>query len=133
MQVPAFLLRRLYVKGSLRNEDGGFAFDLKNSLGSGYAEQVLPLTIDGEEVPPERAAFSVDGDHVRFADVSGERPFTLAMHKVVTIGVDGKQLDAGKHKIGIGFIVTGMGKMQFDVTDAIGDDGSTRDDSPHNT
>ena len=23
MQVPAFLLRRLYVKGSLRHEDGG--------------------------------------------------------------------------------------------------------------
>ena len=128
MQVPAFLLRRLYVKGSLRNENGGFAFDLKNSLGSGYAEQVLPLTIDGQEVPPERAVFSVDGEQVRFADVSGERPFTLAMNKVVTIGVDGTQLDAGKHKIGIGFIVTGMGKMQFDVTDAIGDDGGMSDD-----
>ena len=128
MQVPAFLLRRLYVKGSLRNENGGFAFDLKNSLGSGYAEQVLPLTIDGQEVPPERAVFSVDGEQVRFADVSAERPFTLAMNKVVTIGVNGMQLDAGKHKIGIGFMVTGMGTMRFDVTDAIGDDGAMRDD-----
>ncbi|MHB8376158.1 MAG: hypothetical protein ACYDEB_04295 [Dehalococcoidia bacterium] len=124
MQVPAFLLRRLYVKGSLRNDNGGFAFDLKNSLGSGYAEQVLPLTIDGEQVPPERAAFSVDGEQVRFTDLSGERPFTLAMNKLVTIAVDGTTLEAGKHKIGIGFIVTGMGRMEFDVTDAIGDEGS---------
>ena len=48
MQVPAFLLRRLYVRGSLHNDGDGFAFQLKNSLGSGYAEQMLPLTVDGE-------------------------------------------------------------------------------------
>ncbi|MBF6599551.1 MAG: hydroxymethylglutaryl-CoA reductase [Dehalococcoidia bacterium] len=120
MQVPSFLLRRLYVKGSLRNEDGGFAFDLKNSLGSGYAEQVLPLTVDGEEVPPEQASFSIDGQRVQFSAVSSAQPFTLAMNKVVTIGVEGLTLPAGKHKLGVGFVVTGMGTMQFDVTDAIG-------------
>jgi hypothetical protein len=119
MQVPAFLLRRLYVKGSLRNENGGFAFDLKNSLGSGYAESVLPLTIDGSEVPRASATFFVDGEGVRFDEVSAEKPMTLGMNKLVTIAVDGQTLEAGKHKIGIGFMVTGMGKMAFDVTDAI--------------
>ena len=121
MQVPAFLLRRLYVKGSLRHENGGFAFDLKNSLGSGYAEQVLPLTIDGAPVPVESAAFITDGATIQFGDVSSENPITLGLNKLVTITVDGRTLDAGKHKIGIGFMVTGMGKMEFDVTDAIPD------------
>ena len=125
MQVPAFLLRRLYVKGSLRNENGGFAFDLKNSLGSGYAEQVLPVSIDGEEMPVAAAAFTVDGETVRFGDVSADRPMTLGLHRVVTISVDGKTLAGGKHKLGIGFVVTGMGKMQFDVTDAISGEAST--------
>ena len=119
MQVPAFLLRRLYVKGSLRNDGDGFAFDLKNSLGSGYAEQVLPLSVDGEEVPAAQATFAVDGERVPFPDVSSERPFTLAMNKLVTIAVAGKALDPGKHKIGIGFVVTGMGKLEFDVTDVL--------------
>ncbi len=121
MQVPAFLLRRLYVKGSLRNDGGGFAFDLKNSLGSGYAEQVLPLTIDGEEIALDATTFSIDGSGLRFSEVSAEKPMTLGMQKVVTIAVDGRSLAPGKHKIGMGFIVTGMGKMQFDVTDAIED------------
>ena len=120
MQVPSFLLRRLYVKGSLRNRDNGFAFDLKNSLGSGYAEQVLPLSVDGEEVPAELASFSVDGTRVPFTDVSSAQPFTLAMNKVVTIGVEGRTLDPGKHKLGVGFVVTGMGTLQFDVTDVLG-------------
>ena len=119
MQVPAFLLRRLYVKGSLRNDNGGFAFDLKNSLGSGYAESVLPLTIDGVEVPIASASFVTDGETLPFLDVSADRTMTLGMNKVVTVTVEGRTLAPGKHKIGIGFIVTGMGKMEFDVTDAI--------------
>lgn len=119
MQVPAFLLRRLYVKGSLRSVDSGFAFDLKNSLGSGYAEQVLPITLDGEELPLSSTRFDVDGQTTRFDEVSGARPMTLGMNRTVTISVDGRALTPGKHKLGIGFIVAGMGRMEFDVTDAI--------------
>jgi hypothetical protein len=120
MQVPGFLLRRLYVKGSLRNTDGGFEFDLKNSLGSGYAEQVLPLTVDGEPLPLDATHFVVDGETLRFDEVSPERTMSLGLNKLVTIGVNGRTLPGGKHKLGIGFMVTGMGKMEFDVTDAIG-------------
>jgi hydroxymethylglutaryl-CoA reductase (NADPH) len=122
MEVPAFLLRRLYVRGSLRNENGGFAFDLMNALGSGYAERVLPISVDGEEVPVEAAAFTVDGETVRFSEVSADRPMTLGLNKTVTLIVDGKTLSDGKHNISVGFVVTGMGEMRFDVTDAVGDE-----------
>ena len=122
MQVPSFLLRRLYVKGSLRNVHGGFAFDLMNSLGSGYAEQVLPVSLDGEGLPLDAASFTVDGETLGFADVSAERTMTLALNKTVTITVGGRTLADGKHRVGMGFVVTGMGEMQFDVTDAIGDE-----------
>jgi hypothetical protein len=122
MQVPPFLLRRLYVRGSLRNEGGGFAFDLKNTLGSGYADAVLPLSLDGEPLPLDATTFVVDGETLPFSDVSAERPMTLGMERVVTIAVRGRTLDAGKHRLGIGFVVTGMGRMEFDVTDALGGD-----------
>lgn len=126
MQVPGFLLRRLYVKGSLRNDNGGFAFDLKNSLGSGYAEAMLALTLDGEEIPIEAATFVIDGEGTPFEQVSAANPMSLAMNKAVTIAVSGRTLTAGKHKLGIGFVVSGMGTLQFDVTDAI--DGSAAED-----
>ncbi len=124
MEVPAFLLRRLYVKGSLRIRDGGFAFDLMNGLGSGYAERVLPISVDGEELPLESAAFTVDGETVPFSEVSADQPMTLGLNKAVTISVSARVLNDGKHKIGMGFVVTGMGEMQFDVTDVIGDEAS---------
>jgi hydroxymethylglutaryl-CoA reductase (NADPH) len=119
MRVPAFLLRRLYVKGSLRNEERGFAFDLENKLGSGYAEEVLPIRVDGGEIPLDRASFSVDGETTSFAHVSSEKPMTLGLNERVIVRVEGEPLASGKHTIALGFIITGMGRMEFDVTDAI--------------
>jgi hypothetical protein len=109
----------LYVKGSLRNEDDGFAFDLKNSLGSGYAERVLPLLVDGEEVPAANAAFVAGDEELPFDGVSSDRPMTLGLNKTLTVRVRGRSLGAGKHTITMGFEVTGMGPMKFDVSDGI--------------
>jgi hypothetical protein len=128
MKVPAFLLRRLYVKGSLRNVESGFEFDLKNSLGSGYAERALPLVIDGGELPLDAAQFVVQGEVTPFGEVSPERPMTLGMNKTVTVAVPGRTLAPGKHNLGIGFIVVGMGEMRFDVADAI-DEAEDGDDA----
>ena len=117
MRVPGFLLRRLYVKGSLRNAAHGFEFDLKNSLGSGYAHRMLPITVDDEEVPIERCSFRIDGDERSFAQVSKENPFTLAMNRAITVVQDGVPLSQGPHKIGMGFEVRGLGTLRFDFTD----------------
>jgi len=121
MQVPSFLLRRLYVKGSLRNEPPGFAFDLSNTLGSGYADQVLPLHVDGNVIPPDVCAFVVDGASIRFDGVTAANPMTLGMNATLTVRVDGRSLDPGEHTIELAFIVTGMGEMRFDVKDTLRD------------
>ena len=119
MKVPAFLLRRLYVKSSLRNVESGFEFDLKNTLGSGYAERALPLVVDDVELPLSAARFVADGEATLFEKVSAEHPMTLGMNRTVTVAVEGAPLVPGKHKLSIGFVVLGMGEMRFDVTDAI--------------
>ena len=121
MQVPAFLLRRLYVKGSLRNEDGGFAFDLENTLGTGYADQVLPLRIDGEDIVPAVCAFVVDGVALSFDDISADTPMTLPMNRALTIRVVGTTLAPGEHTIEMAFVVTAMGEMRFEMKDVITD------------
>ena len=119
--VPGFLLRRLYVKGSLRNTDSGFEFQLRNSLGSGYAHRMLPLSVDGVEVPLESASFALEGEETPFAAVSRERTFTLALNTSITIRVSGATLDAGPRKIGMGFEVPGLGELRFDFTDVPAD------------
>lgn len=117
ISVPSFLLKRLYVKGSLQNNEQGFQFQLKNTLGSGYGNELLPLTLDGKELPRESSYFVLDAEEVPFSAVSQERPFTLAMNKTITIVVKGVTLAEGAHRIGFSFVAQGLGKLSFEVTD----------------
>ena len=121
MKVPGFLLRRLYVKGSLKRTPTGFEFQLRNQLGSGYARKLLPLTLDSDEVDPSATTFEVDGRMLSFDQVSQEQPFTLAMNKTTTIRAQGTPLDPSPHKIGMRFEVAGLGQLGFDFTDVPSD------------
>ncbi len=117
--VPGFLLRRLYVKQSLKNTDEGFEFKLLNRLGSGYAYKMRPVTVDGRELPLDSATFDLDGEATGFDEVSQDRTFTLAMNKSIIIRVSGTRLDPGPCKIGMAFDVPGLGALGFDFIDTI--------------
>ncbi|MDP7535021.1 MAG: hypothetical protein QGI88_14780 [SAR202 cluster bacterium] len=117
VSVPAFLLRRLYVKGSLRNSATGFEFELRNRLGSGYAYGLWPLIVDGEEVEANETFFEYEGERTAFSDVSREKTFALAMNRSIKIDVTGVTLDDGPRKIGMAFDVPGLGTLRFDFTD----------------
>ena len=119
--VPSFLLRRLYVKESLKNTGAGFEFQLRNRLGSGYAHRLWPLMVDGAEVPLESTSFDLDGASTPFSAVSRERTFTLAINRTITIRAEGAPLAVGARKIGMGFDVPGLGTLKFDFTDVVED------------
>ena len=111
LKVPGFLLRRLYVRGSLRNTPGGFEFHLYNNLGSGYAKRLLPLEVDGKALPLEEAFFTVDGRTTSFAQVSEG--------KTTTVSVSGVYLPPGLHTVKMAFEVQGLGVLEFDFTDEV--------------
>ena len=117
MKVPGFLLRRLYVRGSLQATEDGFAFQLRNRLGSGYAKRLLPLTLDGTELDMASTGFEIEGTKQSFADVTKDAPFTLAMNKTTTISYSGGPLSQGPHKIGMRFEVPGLGELGFEFSD----------------
>ena len=119
--VPSFLLRRLYVRGSLRNTAQGVQFNLLNKLGSGYARRLLPLSLDGQAVPLESCYFSVDGKQFSFEDVSNETPFMLELNKATIVTIKDFTLMPEPHKIGMAFEVPGLGVLQFDFTDVPSD------------
>jgi hypothetical protein len=119
VSVPAFLLRRLYVKGSLRNSETGFEFELRNRLGSGYAYGLRPLTVDGDEIDADDTFFELEGERTAFSEVSRDRTFTLAMNRTIKINVVGASLDEGPRKIGMSFDVPGLGTLRFDFTDMV--------------
>ena len=119
VSIPSFLLKRLYVKGSLKNSSGGFEFTLKNGLGSGYAHKMHPLIVDDKTVHEESTFFYLDGREVAFSDVTSENTFTLAMNRDIVIRSEGVHLDPGPHKICMSFDVPGLGTLKFDFIDKL--------------
>jgi len=117
VSVPSFILRRLYVKGSLRGTSNGMEFHLLNKLGSGYARRILPIIVDGKEIPLARCEFQVDELSVPFQEVSQDKPFTIAINKTTKVVAEGIKLTSKPHKISMGFEVAGLGVLKFDFTD----------------
>ena len=117
--VPAFILRRLYVKGSLQGTGAGFSFELKNTLGSGYATAIGPLSVDSDDVPLEDSFFTLDGNEVPFSKVDKDNTFGLPLNRTIVISVRGRTLAVGTHKIGFSFTVPGFGKLGFDFADEV--------------
>jgi len=117
--VPGFLLRRLYVKQSLRNTPRGFEFQLLNRLGSGYAHRLWPLTVDGVEVPLGKTSFLLEGQETPFDAVTKESTFMLASNKTITVRTEDVILEPGVHRVGMGFDVPGLGTLKFDFRDVV--------------
>ena len=119
VSIPSFILRRLYVKGSLRNTETGFEFQLLNKLGSGQARRLLPLTVDGKALPLDSCTFNIEGEVVSFNKVSAEKPFAMALNKATLISARDVTLSEGSHTVGMAFEVGGFGVLKFDFVDTI--------------
>ena len=119
MKVPAFLLRRLYVRGSLRNTEDGWAFTLRNSIAGGDATRLDPLEVDGLALPAEDCFFEHDGEQVSFDRVDEEHRFGLAAGRDIDIAVRGDRLGLGSHTVTMAFEVPGVGRLAFDFTDQV--------------
>ena len=119
MQIPSFLLRKLYMKGSLTNVDDGFVFKIKNSLAPGTATNMDPLKVDDVEYPLDAMTITVGDDVYQGASIAGGEPFPIKVGVEIEIHIKGDPLSEGEHKIDIAIETKEAGKLAFDVTDAI--------------
>ena len=119
MQIPAFLLRKLYVKGSLENSDDGFSFKLKNSLSPGTTVGVTPIKVDDIEYALDVTTIKTADVNISAAEVSEENSFPIQVGVEILIEIKGDALSEGEHKIDIGLQTKEAGNLTFDVKDTI--------------
>ncbi|MGD9381794.1 MAG: DUF6379 domain-containing protein [Candidatus Thorarchaeota archaeon] len=119
MKIPASILKRLYVKNSLANQDDGFSFKIKNSLSNGTATSLAPVTVDGSEYPLDAMRIKTPDAEVSAAQVTESNTFLIKVGVEVEIYVKADPLPAGPHKIGIGFETKEIGGIAFEVDDEI--------------
>ena len=119
MQIPAFLLRKLYIKGSLENVEGGFLFKLKNSLSPGTTTEVAPVKVNGNEYSLDSTTIrSVDGE-IKGSEISAENTFPIKVGVEIEIFIESDPLPEGEYKLDLSLKTKEAGTLAFDVTDSI--------------
>ncbi len=119
--IPPVLLKKLYVKGSLRVEGDGFALDLRNSIASGTILQLKGLEVDGTPVELARIAVAQPDGQARPADqISAEAPLQFPLGATFTLRVAGMALEPGSHKLKIRVVVQDVGPLEIPVADDVG-------------
>ncbi len=118
--IPGFLLKRLYVRGSLRNTTAGCALDLRNVVDSGTVTCFLELQIDGRSYGPDRLRLLLEGEApMEAAAVTPEAPICLPAGVDVTLLLPGVTLEPGSHRLRLRFVTSEVGELAFGVEDRV--------------
>ena len=121
MRVPGFLLRQLYVSGSLRNESGGFSLQARNPFGDGTLVRIGRIRVDGQDIAPEDVSATREGDATVYqgSQVSPTTPVVFRRGDVVTFRVAGWQLDPGDHQLELEVDEINLGRVSLAIEDRI--------------
>ena len=118
-KIPEFLLRALYVKGSLQNSTDGFEFQMKNDLGPARIIGARPLQLDRKPIALDTCRFEHGQETAAFSEVNDENSVLMRKGEAVTVLVSGQTLKPGRRTLGINVIVKDMGDVSFTVTDQV--------------
>jgi hypothetical protein len=113
-------LKKLYVQGSLKNQDNGFVFQIKNLIDSGSVSSIEKLTVDGEEKNLDSVTITL-GEKVRMAsEISWSNSLYVYYGATIMFYVLGS-LKPGEHTIVLQVNAPELGQLSLPVTDTIDD------------
>ena len=118
--IPSFLLKKLYVKGSFKNNPTGFELALQNTLAPGTLIGISPLKIDGREIPHDRILITAGtAAAVRASEISLAAPRLFPLNVVVKFQVEDQPLDPGPHRLTVLVNTKEVGELKIDAEDTI--------------
>jgi hypothetical protein len=118
--VPNFLLKKLYVQGSLRQLEEGVAFDIINSIGPGIITRINSIKLGNLSFLAHQIGLKLGEDRFMATDVSDANPVTIFLNQTLTcILKDHPPLDAGTYAITVDLSSKEAGKIVVTVQDSV--------------
>lgn len=112
------MLAKMYVEGSLKNQEEGFVFAIKNKIESGSISGVAKLSVDGEERALEGATVQIGEKTRPVSEISWSSSLYVPYGATLTIYVPGT-LEPGEHTLNMQINVPELGRISFPVGDTI--------------
>lgn len=116
---PAFILAKLYVKGSLKNTPTGFEFTLKNIIDSTLLIGIGPITVGDKTYEGECLTMAVPEKTVNGAEISSKNSIPARMGIPIVVNIAGAQLIPGQNKIGVAATTSDIGVIRFEINDSV--------------
>ncbi|MGD0693313.1 MAG: hydroxymethylglutaryl-CoA reductase [Terriglobia bacterium] len=124
MIIPNVLLKRLYTVGSLKANDGGAEFVLKNRLSDAEVTALQEIAIDGQPVALDHVRLALSDQRVVTpAEIDAAHPLPFPLRSILTIQTPAPELQKGRHEVEISFEARPFGKLHLKFEDAISDGG----------
>lgn len=117
--IPEFLLKKLYIAGSLANVEGGWQFTLKNTLARATVTSLKGLAMDGADVPLGDVSIAFGDEAIQAGDITPESPKAFPINVPVTLKISGPALVEAGHTLKIGLTTREFGPIEFTVADAL--------------
>lgn len=117
MKVPSFMLKKLYVAGSLEPDGEGFQFKMKNTLATATITEPPSLVLDGEPVSGDEITFVIGDEVIHGKDVSDDDTFELTKGAEVVVKASRPKVEAGSHKLRIKVESKEWDTIEFEVED----------------
>lgn len=117
--IPSFLLAKLYVKGSLKNNDSGFEFALKNIIDSTMLIGIGPITVGEKNYEGEAITMTVADRSVNGTELSRNNPVPVRMGVPLKVSITGEKLADGEQRLTVVATTSDIGKIKFDINDKV--------------
>jgi len=117
--IPSFLLAKLYVKGSLKNNETGFEFTLKNIIDNTMLVGIGPVTVGEKGYEGAAITLTVGDKTISGADLTRQNSVPARMGMILKVVVTGDKLVPGPQKITVAGTSSDIGKFKFDLADTV--------------
>jgi hypothetical protein len=120
MIIPDFILKRLYVTGSLRQHADGIAFDIVNSLGPGILTGIHSIKVGPLEFLAEQIQLVMNDITLAAHEISTDNPAKFSLNQTGTCVLKGAQLPVGEAvTVVVDLISKEAGKVVISIKDQL--------------
>ena len=117
--IPKVMLRKLYQKNSLRQDDDEIIFILQNNIYPATIVGLDPIKINEQNYDVDKIRVLINEEvEVNLDSVNKENPFKLTKGDTFTFRIKGN-IAPGKYTIDFSFLTKEAGKITFDVEDEL--------------
>lgn len=120
--IPSMLLKQLHTFGSLKNDDQGVRFSVKNRLSDATLTGLQSVKIDGREVPLSAITIHLEDGTTTTPEAINHNTLPFPLRRTLDIVSAIEPLPVGKHAIEVRFDTKPFGKLKLNVEDAISEE-----------